>query len=116
MATKSKAWVFTPRRNIHHLGESLNRVAKMSFIKRGFGNGDIVHQWHKIWPKKWSTQAVPRRIRWNKSEAGSQGVLEITLKNQSFAPYFMHDKTILIEYLNIWYGYTAITDIRIKSS
>ncbi len=94
------------------IGDSLSRLAALSFTKRGLGNGQIVKEWHNIWPKPWCEVAIPKRIRW-KSNMQSGGILEVSVVNPVMNTMLMHHKGELVQRINIWFGYNAIEDIRI---
>lgn len=107
-------WSSKPRRGAYALSESISRLAALNFAKRGLGNGKIIRQWHKIWPSPWCDIAIARRIQWPAFEQ-KNGVLFISLSNPAMGPLFLHEKNKLIEYLNIWFGYKAISDIKIST-
>lgn len=94
------------------ISDSLSRLAALSFAKRGLGNGQIIKEWHNIWPKPWCEIVIPKRIRW-KNNMQSGGVLEVSVVNPTMNTLLMHHKGELIERINIWFGYNAIEDIRI---
>ncbi len=103
-----------PRRGTFALSDSISRLAALNFARRGLGNGKIIREWHKIWPLPWSDMAILRRIKWPNAEQ-KNGVLVISLANPAMGPLFLHEKNKLIEYVNIWFGYKAIIDIKISS-
>ncbi len=111
---KSDSWVAKPRRGTHALSDSISRLAALNFARRGLGNGKIIRQWDKIWPKPWSDMVILRRIKWPPTEQ-KNGVLIISLANPAMGPVFLHEKNKLIEYINIWFGYKAIDDIKIST-
>lgn len=114
MPQKKQEYIIEKRRYaIHDMRSSVPRLAMVNFLKRGFGNGDIVFQWAKIWPSPWSELATPRRIRWKEMDGKKVGTLEVSLKNTAMNTLFAHHKGELIHRLNIWFGYEAIVDIRI---
>ncbi len=100
------------RYGTHNIADSLPRLAALSFMKRGLGNGQIVREWSNIWPKPWCEITIPKRIIW-KGNTQSQGILEVSLVNPTMNTLLMHHKGELIRKLNIWFGYQAIIDIRI---
>lgn len=115
MNTKKKRnddWINKHRYGTYALSDLISRLAALNFIKRGLGDGAIVKEWVNIWPKPWSDITVPRRIRWPSNEQ-KNGVLEISLRNPAMGTILLHEKNNLIEYINIWFGYRAIDDIRI---
>ncbi len=109
----SDGWMKRPRCGTYAISDSISRLAALSFAKRGLGNGKIIRQWHKIWPKPWCDIAIVRRIKWPLFEQKS-GILVISLSNSAMGPLFLHEKNKLIEYVNIWFGYKAIEDIKIS--
>ncbi len=110
----SNNWISKPRCGTHALSDSISRLAALNFAKRGLGNGKIIREWHKIWPKPWCDSAIIRRIKWPSNEQ-KNGVLIISLKISSMGPLFLHEKNKLLEYINIWFGYKAIKDIKIST-
>ncbi|MFV0431512.1 MAG: DciA family protein [Alphaproteobacteria bacterium] len=109
---QSDAWIKKHRYGTHDLSDSISRLAALNFVKRGLGNGAIVKEWSHILPEPWSKITILKRIQWQGHEQVN-GILEISLRKPAMSTILLHHKSELIEYVNIWFGYRAIRDIRI---
>lgn len=88
-------------------------VTKHTFSSKDMLFGKMVAEWVHIVGEDMAGQAVPLELKYNKNpQQRSQAVLHLGVK-PAHALEFSYQKALLIERLNMFFGYSAIRDIKI---
>lgn len=98
------------RRGVHALSACLPRIGGPALRKRGFAQGELITRWTEIAGAEIAASAVPQRIAARRGEAG--GTLHLRCAG-AFAPTLQHMAPVLIERINAFFGYAAVTRIAI---
>ncbi|MGE0747827.1 MAG: DUF721 domain-containing protein [Rhodospirillales bacterium] len=95
---------------MHALSACLPRIGEPALRKRGFAQGELITRWTEIAGAEIAAAAVPQRIAARRDEAG--GTLHLRCAG-AFAPTLQHLAPVLIERINAFFGYAAVTRIAI---
>lgn len=101
-----KNWDLVPlSRNISPLTRSL-------FGKKGFVEIDILTNWDKIVGHELADYTFPEKIDF-KREQKNNGTLHLQVPTGAFALEIQHREKYIIEKINAYFGYNAVSNIRI---
>jgi len=95
---------------LHALAACLPRIGEPALRKRGFAQGELITRWTEIAGAEIAASAVPQRIAARRGEAG--GTLHLRCAG-AFAPTLQHMAPVLIERINAFFGFAAVTRIAI---
>jgi len=90
----------------------LKKVARPILGKKGFNFIEIVTNWQEIVGQKLSGFATPLKLTFPKGKENS-GLLHISVAGGVFATEMIHQKPLLLEKINTYFGYAAVGDIKI---
>ena len=101
-----------------HLHKHVRNVTRKSFEHYGFAYAEILAGWRNIVGDEYAAFCAPERIRWprGQSEFASQGrrkaggMLVIRVADGR-AVELQHDSSRIIERVNTYYGYEAVTGL-----
>jgi len=91
---------------------TLQPLAKKVLGKNGFVEIDIITNWNKIVGEKTAKFVHPQSINFKKGQR-ENGVLVLDTCSGAFAVEISHKKNIIIEKVNTYFGYGAVSDIRV---
>jgi len=122
-----KAWIIPvsrttqKRRNsiygLDRLARFLPDITKKAFEKFGFAYSDVAEHWSEIVGEEIAKHSSPERIRWPRRSQPKQGTYQsgiLTIRvDGPRAIEIQHRGPEIIERINRFYGYQAISDIKI---
>jgi len=88
------------------------KVTKAAFARRGFAEGAIVTTWPTIIGRELAGRCVPERIARGRDGSG-ETVLRLRVAGGALATELLHLAPQLIERVNTFFGYRAVTQIGI---
>lgn len=94
------------------LTKDVDALTKSVFGERGFVGVDLIANWMDIIGSELAQGVLPVRLTFPHKKR-SNGVLCVRTAGGSFALLFEHQKDRVIERVNTYFGYPAISDIRI---
>jgi Uncharacterized protein conserved in bacteria len=90
----------------------VNRVVSPAVKKRGFLNGRILLEWEQIVGPKFSQFTKPIKVFFRPGYR-RYGVLHLAV-SPSFALLVDHAKDLIIEQINSYFGYQAVSSLMLK--
>ncbi|MBI1216879.1 MAG: DUF721 domain-containing protein [Alphaproteobacteria bacterium] len=95
------------------LSDLVPGLTKDIFGRKNLLFGKMMAEWTQIAGPDIAARAVPLKLQFSrKKETSNQAVLHLAVQS-AFALEFSYQKTLLIERLNVFFGYPAIKDIKI---
>ena len=94
------------------VAQSFSDTAKKLLGKNGFVELDIITNWKKIIGEKTARYVNPLTIDFKKGQR-DKGILNLSVESGSFALEIGHKKNLIIEKINSYFGYIAVSDIKI---
>jgi hypothetical protein len=94
------------------LGTSLDKMTRPIFGKRGMADGSVALEWPRIVGESLAKVTLPERISYPKRDRRS-GTLYLKVAGGSFATELIHFEPQLIERINRYFGYQAVSQVRI---
>lgn len=91
---------------------SLKETTEKLFGKNGFVELDIITNWKEIAGEKLAEFSHPQSIDFKRGERNN-GILNIAVDGGAFAIEIMHKKKNIIEKINTYFGYGAVSDLRV---
>ncbi len=93
------------------LSNSIGRLTKPMFGKRGLADGVIARDWNAIVGDAIATHSQPEKIAyaWRKR---TNGILHLRVDNSAMATQLQHLEPQLLERINGHFGYQAVTRLR----
>ena len=95
------------------LSNALGRVAKSTIGQRGFAEVDIISRWDELAGKELAEVSLPRKIVF-KTGKRYDGTLYVAVKGGGAALLLQHKEAELIENINSWFGYRAVSRLKIE--
>lgn len=94
------------------LAEAVSRVTRPLFARRGLSGGAIVEDWPVIAGEHLAARTLPERITY---PAGRQdgGTLHLRVESGGLATEVQHLEPLLVERINGYFGYRAISALRL---
>jgi len=99
-------------RGFRTLATSLDKMTRPIFGKRGLADGAIAVEWPRIVGDSLAKVTLPERISYPKRDRRS-GTLYLKVAGGSFATELIHFEPQLIERINRYFGFQAVSQIRI---
>lgn len=87
-------------------------LTKDVFGRKSILFGKMMSQWKDIAGADIAAQTLPMDLKFSKKNANNQAVLHLSVQS-AYALELSHQKNLLIERLNMFFGYPAIKDIKI---
>lgn len=94
------------------IGETVNRLTRRMFARRGLANGTIVRDWRLIAGEALAACSEPQRIIYP-GKAKSGGTLHLRVADGAMATEIQHLEPILLERINTYFGFSAIARFKI---
>ena len=95
------------------LGVEMRVLAKNVLGKRGFSNVDLIAHWSDIVGEKLADAVKPDKITYPKNER-INGTLYVRVQGGAFATLLEHQKNIILDKVNTFLGYDAVSNIKIQ--
>ena len=92
--------------DFHHL-------AKDILGKRGFSNVDLIAHWPDVVGEQLADAVKPDKIVYPKGDRAN-GTLCVRVQSGAFAMILEHQKNIVLDRVNTFLGYTAVSNIKIQ--
>ena len=98
---------------LRSISNFLPNIAKSLFGKKTMLFGKLIAEWHSIVGVDIASKAIPIELKYSKSsKKKNQAILHIAT-NSADSLEISYQKDIIKERLNIFFGYSAIKDIKI---
>jgi len=94
------------------LSDLVPGLTKNIFGRKNMLFGKMMAEWEQIAGPEMATRTVPLDLKFSRKKDSNQAVLHLAVQS-AFALEFSYRKTLLIERLNVFFGYPAIKDIKI---
>jgi hypothetical protein len=100
---------------MERLDKHFKQLTRAAYEKHGFAYGEVLAQWDAIVGEKLAGHTRPLRIRWPKQAHSMQkyGGILVIRATPGFALELQYEGPRLIERLNGYFGYGAISAIKI---
>ncbi len=95
------------------IAASVAKLTKPFFARRGFADGAIVGDWAAIIGPDLAAHSMPEKIVFAPSSRDN-GTLHLRIDSGSFAVELQHLEPVLIERINAYFGYRAVSRVRIS--
>ncbi len=103
-----------PRRSgLRALAVSLPRVTKKLFGKRGFAEGGLAADWTGIVGAELATRCRPGKLTFARGTERREGTLTLRVE-APFATEVQHLAPQIVERINGYFGYAAVTRLRLQ--
>ncbi len=109
VAPKSARFPYGP----NEIGNSLMNVIKGFGKKYGFINSDILTDWDKIAGEDLASKIVPVKLSFPMGQRNN-GTLYVKIKNPSFSSVIQYQFPTVIDRVNTYFGYNAVSNVKIK--
>lgn len=96
---------------IRSIGSIMPKEAKRAFKQYGFASSEVLTRWPDIVGPEMALHTVPQKLQFRRGKRGC-GTLHIRSES-AFAPALYHLAPLLIEKVNIFYGYRAVEKVTI---
>jgi len=93
------------------LTKEMGHLTQEIFGKKGFVSVDLISNWTDIVGPDLAMGVLPMRLTFPKDKR-SQGTLHVRTAGGAFALMFEHQKARVIDRVNTYFGYPAISEIR----
>ncbi|MDH5748543.1 MAG: DciA family protein [Rhodospirillales bacterium] len=90
------------------LAATLDGITRPIFSKRGFANAAVAKEWPAIVGAQLAMQSQPEKVTFPAGKRGD-GTLHLRIASGSLALELQHLEPLLIERINSYFGYRAIT-------
>ena len=88
------------------------RAARVAFARKGFGAAEILTRWAAIVGPTIAAHAVPERLVFPPAQR-TDGLLHVTVAPGGFATELQHLEPLVLERINGFFGYRAVTRLRL---
>jgi len=103
------------KRHLRCLSDITKAFTDPLLNKQGFLSGSLLKDWAVIVGNNYAKTVLPEKVIFPK-EKNTDGTLYVTVESSGVACLFEHAKGDIIHRINSYYGYAAISSIRIKTS
>jgi hypothetical protein len=108
-----KVGAFRPRGGrAKTVSEMIPDVGRAAFRRFGFVQSSVVSRWKEIVGEKYALVSAPESIRFPMGKR-AEGTLTLTIA-RAHAPMMQHVEPVIIERVNRFFGYTAVTRIVLR--
>ena len=94
------------------IGETVTRLTRRMFARRGLAGGTIVRDWLVIAGEVIAARSEPQRIVYP-IKGNSGGTLHLRVADGAMATEIQHLEPILVERINTYFGFSAIARLKI---
>ncbi len=103
------------RRQLRSLSDIAKTFIDPLLSKQGFVGGSMLKDWSTIVGQHYAQTVHPEKVIFPKGK-NSEGTLYVCAQSSGVAFLFEHAKTDILKRINGYYGYPALSSIRIKTS
>lgn len=100
---------------LSNLTQEIKKLTQPILGKRGFVQVELLSHWNDILGEELSYGIKPVSISFSGKER-TNGTLKVRTAGGAFALLFEHQKGLVIEKINTYFGYPAITQIKIEQN
>ena len=100
---------------LNNLAQEVRKLTQSSLGKHGFVQVELLSHWAEILGQELAYGIKPISISFPAKER-TNGTLKIQTAGGAFALLFEHQKDIVIEKINTYFGYPAIKNIKIEQN
>lgn len=97
-------------------GDLVPAILAPVFRKRGFAQHAIVGRWPEVVGPMLAEQCRPERLHWPRDESSDEGAVLHLVVSPGWATEVQHLAPLLIERVNRFFGWRAVTAIRIRQA
>jgi len=97
----------TSPQGMRALAETIAKLTRPVFGRRGFAGGAIIAEWPTIVGESLASHSAPERISYPPSGA-TEGTLRLRIARGGLATELQHLEPVLIERINGYFGYRAV--------
>ncbi len=105
---------------LERLDKYFNPVAGKALERFGFAYAELIANWPAIVGDELAAVSAPERVRWPRSGEGTdgrgRGGTLVIAAEAGHAIDLQHDSGRVIERINSYYGYEAITELKIRQT
>lgn len=112
MKTPKAKKVYKRGRGPKALAATVARLTKPIFRKRGLAAGAIVNDWPLIVGEQLAAHSAPEKINYPPN-GRKAGTLHLRVDSGGMAMEFQHMKPVLMERINVFFGYKAVAGLKI---
>lgn len=102
------------KRGVGTLAAAAKRVTSPLFGKRGLADGAIVADWPMIVGEMLARRSAPQRIAYPPGKH-TDGLLHLRVESGGLATELQHLEPVIVERINGYFGYRAISGIRMQN-
>lgn len=106
---------FRKKSGLSTISEVLAPFAKKTIGKHGFIEVEIILNWRDIVGEDLANYSNPQKISFLKGER-SNGNLHMEVPSGAFALELQHKEKIIIEKINVYFGYNAVSKLSISQN
>ncbi len=99
------------RNRAESLADTVSRVTKPLFGRRGLADGAIVREWQNIVGETIAAHCQPDRVSYAR-QSRSEGLLHLRVGHSAMATELQHLEPQLVERINDHFGYRAVARLR----
>ncbi len=100
---------------LNNLMQEVKKLTQSALGKHGFIQVELLSHWHEILGEELSYGIKPVGISFNAKER-INGTLRVRTAGGAFALLFEHQKGQVIEKINTYFGYPAISQVKIEQN
>ncbi|WP_169544568.1 DUF721 domain-containing protein [Sneathiella aquimaris] len=93
------------------IGSYVGKTARAALVKRGFAQADILSHWQNVVGPTLYHFSSPERLTYSKNK-NAEATLKVRVA-PGHAPEFQHFEPLIIERINSFFGYKAVSRISI---
>ena len=111
---KKKLYITDDRKNngLSSISKTILPYAKEVLGKHGLVEIDILSNWENIAGSELSQYSIPQKITFKRDEKNN-GTLHLAVPSGAFALEIKHKEKIIIEKINQYFGYNAVSSLKI---
>lgn len=94
------------------ISQTILPFAKQILGKKGFVEVDILTNWHKIVGDELADYSFPQKIDFKRDQKNN-GILHLNVPSGAFALEIQHREKFILEKINTYFGYCAVSGIKI---
>lgn len=99
-------------RGLSSISQTILPFAKQVLGKKGFVEVDILTNWHKIVGDELADYSFPQKIDFKRDQKNN-GILHLNVPSGAFALEIQHREKFIIEKINTYFGYCAVSGLKI---
>ena len=102
-------------RDLRSLSNSILPLAKRILGKKGFVEVDILTNWEQIVGSELASYSLPTKIDFKRNQR-TGGILHLSVPGGAFALELQHREKFILEKINTYFGYAAVSNLRIMQN